>query len=67
MALGATMNGLIAHGMAGLMPIKARATLGIPTDFDPVSVWALGKHGDKSTLPPKWPNAEIPSGRRPVA
>jgi nitroreductase len=67
MALGATMNGLIAHGMAGYDADQARATLGIPTDFDPVSVWALGKHGDKSTLPPEVAEREVPSGRRPVA
>jgi nitroreductase len=67
MALGATMNGLIAHGMAGFDEDQARATLGVPTDFDIVSVWALGKHGDKSTLPPEVAEREIPSGRRPVS
>ena len=66
MTLGCTLNGLIAHGMAGFDADMARATLGIPTDFEPMAVFAIGKHGDKSTLPPDVAAREVPSGRRPI-
>jgi nitroreductase len=66
MALGATLNGLIAHGMAGFDPDGARATLGLPTDFDPIAVFALGYHGDSAKLPAEIAAREVPVGRRPV-
>jgi nitroreductase len=62
----AAQLGLIAHGMAGFDKDQARATLGIPTDFEIMAVFALGKHGDKSVLPPEVQDREVPSGRRPV-
>lgn len=67
LSLGAAQNGLIAHGMAGFDRDMARAALGIPTDFDPLAVFALGRHGDKSQLPPDVREREVPSDRRPVA
>lgn len=66
MTLGCTLNGLIAHGMAGFDADMARATLGIPTDFEPMAIFAIGKHGDKSTLPPDVAAREVPSDRRPI-
>lgn len=66
MTLQASLKGLIAHGMAGFDRDKARAALHIPEDFDPLAVFALGKHGDKSVLPPDVAARETPSGRRPI-
>jgi nitroreductase len=66
LALGATLNGLIVHGMAGFDQDGARATLGLPTDFEPIAVFALGYHGDASQLPEEVAKREIPIGRRPV-
>lgn len=66
LALGATLNGLIVHGMAGFDTEGARATLGLPTDFDPIAVFALGYHGDAAQLPAEIAEREIPIGRRPV-
>ncbi len=66
-SLGATQNGLFAHGMAGFDRDMARASLGIPTDFNPLAVFALGKRGDKNQLPPEMQQRETPSDRRPVA
>jgi len=43
MALGATQNNLITHGMAGFDAEKAREVLGVPGDFDILAVIALGK------------------------
>ncbi len=67
MSLQATMNGLYAHGMAGFDPEMARATLGVPSDFEIMAVFAIGKRGDASLLPEDVAKREVPSGRRPVA
>ena len=67
MSLQATMNGLYAHGMAGFDPEMARATLGVPSDFEIMAVFALGKRGDARDLPEDVAAREVPSGRRPVA
>ena len=66
MTLQATMNGLYAHGMAGFDADATRAALGIPEDFDPLAVFALGKRGDKESLPEDLREREQPSGRRPI-
>lgn len=66
MTLQAALNGLIAHGMAGFDRDKARAALHIPADFDPMAIFAVGKHGDKNALPPNLQEREVPSGRRPI-
>jgi len=66
-ALGAAQNGLIAHGMAGFDEEQARATLGLPSDFDPIAVFALGYHGDKANLPEGYAKNEVPSDRRPIS
>jgi nitroreductase len=66
LALGATLNGLIVHGMAGFDQDGARATLGLPTDFEPIAVFALGYHGDAAQLPEEIAAREVPIGRRPV-
>jgi nitroreductase len=66
MSLQATMNGLYAHGMAGFDPDMARATLGIPSDFELMAVFAIGRRGDESLLPEDVRAREVPSGRRPV-
>lgn len=66
MSLQASHNGLITHGMAGFDRDMARATLGVPDDYDIVAVIAIGRHGDKAQLPEKMQQGEVPSDRRPV-
>ena len=66
MALGAHLSGLISHGMAGFDQDGARATLGLPTDFEPIAVFAIGYHGDASLLPEELAAREVPSDRRPA-
>lgn len=66
MSLGATLNGLYAHGMAGFDPEMSRAVFGIPEDFEPIAAFAIGKKGDPGSLPDEVRQREIPSGRRPV-
>ena len=67
LTLGCELNGLIAHGMAGFDTEGARATLGLPTDFDAIAVFAIGYHGDPAKLPADVAAREVPSGRRPVS
>lgn len=66
MALAATMEGLHAHGMAGFDPELARATLGIPTDYEPIAMWAIGYHGETAQLPPEMQPRDTPTSRRPL-
>ncbi len=67
MTLQASLNSLYAHGMVGFDPDKARAALGIPSDFDPLAVFAVGRRGDTSILPDNLREREQPSGRRSVS
>jgi nitroreductase len=65
LALAATQNGLITHGMGGFDREQAREVLGLPDDFDVMAMIALGKHGDTGLLPPELQARETPSTRRP--
>ena len=62
---GATM-GLVVHGMAGFDRGKARATLGVPEDYDVEAMVAVGHPGDPAQLPSALQARETPSGRKPV-
>jgi nitroreductase len=66
LALAAHQLGLITHGMAGFDRDKARETLNIPEDYDPIAVIALGYRGDKNELSEKLQAREVPSTRRPL-
>ncbi len=66
LTLQASLNGLYAHGMVGFDPDKARTTLGIPDDFVPLAVFAVGHRGATESLPAGLREREEPSGRRPV-
>ncbi|HEX8234485.1 MAG TPA: nitroreductase family protein [Abditibacteriaceae bacterium] len=67
MTLQAAMNGLYAHGMAGFDTDMARATLGIPSDFEIMAVFAIGRRGDTNDLPADMAARQVPSGRRSVS
>ncbi len=45
MALEATALGLYVHGMAGFNKAAARESFTLPSDFEPVTIWALGHLG----------------------
>jgi nitroreductase len=45
--LRATELGLVAHPIAGYSPKKTREILGIPNDFDVITLVIVGKHSDK--------------------
>lgn len=51
LSLEATRRGLVTHGMAGFEKSEAKKKLNIPDEYDIVAVVAMGKLGDKETLP----------------
>ena len=59
LSLQATALGLHTHGMAGFDPELLRANFGIPSDFAPVAVWALGYLGDPHRLPDNFQKTEL--------
>lgn len=66
LALQGAAMGLVVHGMAGFDRDKARATLGVPDDYDVEAMVAVGHPGDPAGLPPALQARETPSGRKPV-
>lgn len=66
LALQATMNGLVAHGMQGFDYQKARTALDVPDKFEVCAMIALGKPGRKEDLPPKLQEVETPNDRKPL-
>ncbi|WP_026871909.1 nitroreductase family protein [Inquilinus limosus] len=65
-ALQALLSGWHTHGMAGFDRDKARAQLGIPADYAVDAAIAVGRLGDRSTLPESLQAREHPSGRKPL-
>ncbi len=59
LSLQATAMGLYIHQMGGFYADKARETLKIPDDFDPVSIIAVGYLGDVDELPEKLREREL--------
>jgi len=68
LSLAATALGLHTHSMAGFDKDKARASFGIPSDYEIGAVTAVGYFGDPSTLPDPLKEREVASRtRKPVA
>lgn len=66
LALQAVRLGLHAHGMVGIDFDAARALLGAPDRFRIEAAIAVGRLGDKASLPEALQAREVPSGRRPI-
>ena len=64
MLVQATELGLVTHQMGGFDQDKARATLGIPDNYDPVAGIALGYPGDAEKLPPELQKREYAPRQR---
>lgn len=64
MLVQATDLELVAHQMAGFDQDKARRTLEIPDDYDPVAVIALGYPGDAEKLPQELQKGEYAPRQR---
>jgi nitroreductase len=68
MALQAHALGWATHGMTGFDVEKSYAALGVPPeDYRIEAAVAIGKPGDKNTLPEFLQAREQPSGRNPIA
>jgi hypothetical protein len=59
--------GYHAHGMEGFDKEKAVSVLGLPEGYRPEAAAAIGKMGDKTTLPDDLAEREIPSSRKLVS
>jgi nitroreductase len=67
LSLQATALGLHTHGMAGFDPQALRDAFNIPSDYDPISCWAIGYLGDPETLPENYRKLELqPRTRKPL-
>jgi nitroreductase len=66
LALQASMNGLVAHGMGGFDYDKAKKALNIPDDYQVQAMIAIGKPGKKEDLPTRMQEVEKPSTRKKV-
>lgn len=66
LAFQATLSGWHAHGLGGFNRDGVRQALGIPDDYAIEAVIAIGRLGDKASLPEALQERESPSGRRPL-
>ncbi len=67
LALQARRNGWYTHGMVGFDMERAFAELDVPQGYRVEAAIALGRLGDKSTLPEYLQGRETPSDRQPLA
>jgi nitroreductase len=68
LGLAATNLGLHTHSMAGFDKELARASFGIPSDYEMGAVTAIGYLGNAATLPEHLLKTEVaPRSRKPVA
>jgi nitroreductase len=66
--LQAFAQGLVAHAMAGFDAERARASLGVPAGFEPLTMIAVGHPGDPAALGAQWQAAErAPRSRKPLS
>ncbi len=67
LALQATRLGLAAHGMTGVDFDAARTAFAVPERYRIEAAIAVGRPGDKASLPEGLQAREFPSDRKPVA
>jgi nitroreductase len=67
LALQASLAGWHTHGMVGFDVDRARTVLNVPDDYRVEAAIAIGRLGDKSSLPENLQARENPSGRRPLS
>jgi nitroreductase len=66
LALQASIDGLVAHGMEGFDYEKAAVAVHLPPDHEIHAMCAIGKPGNKEDLPPELQKKEIPSERNKI-
>lgn len=67
LAFQAHLSGWVTHAMGGFDQAAARSALGIPADHALHAVVAIGRRGDKTTLPEALQEREQPNLRLPLA
>lgn len=69
LALQATADGLVVHQMSGFDPDKARAALGVPEGFEPLTAVAIGRPAGPDDPPDERTRdrEKAPRARRTVA
>ena len=67
LALQATISGWHTHGMVGFDMDRAFAELGVPAGYRVEQAIAIGRKGDKSTLPEGLAARELPNDRLPLS
>ena len=67
LALQAVKSGWMTHGMVGFDLEAAFVTLGVPQGYRVEAAVAVGRQGDKSSLPAPMQAYEAPSGRMKVS
>lgn len=67
LALQASLSGWHTHGMAGFDRDRTREALNIPEGYDIHAFVAIGKQGDKASLPEQLQAREAPSARLPLS
>ncbi|MCC7574538.1 nitroreductase family protein [Candidatus Woesearchaeota archaeon] len=64
LALQASMNGLITHGMAGFDYERARKVINLPDDYHIEAMIAIGKHASLDVIPERMQKGEVYSDRK---
>ena len=67
LALQATLSGWHTHGMVGFDMERAFAELNVPEGYRVEQAIAIGKIGDKATLPEAMAAREAPNDRIPLS
>jgi len=67
LALQGCLRGYVVHGMQGFSYEGARTALGIADGFQVEAMAAVGRPGDKASLPEALQMRESPNGRRSVS
>ncbi|MCC6711410.1 MAG: nitroreductase family protein [Candidatus Pacebacteria bacterium] len=67
LALEATNQGLIAHGIGGFDREKAAEELNLPDSYKTIAMIAIGKPGDLNQIPERMHKQEIPNQRKELA
>jgi len=67
LALEATNQGLIAHGIGGFDRTKATHELNLPSSYKAIAMIAIGKPGDLSQIPERMHKQEVPNQRKDLS
>lgn len=66
LTLQAVSMGLHTHAMAGFDRVRIRELFQIEEALDPITVVAVGRYGDRQSLPEHLQEREFPQGRKPI-